>query len=203
MNNSETQKGLLVVRRINWQTDLPIDDPVFESDINQPAIPLSHEDIRNRYRGLDGWPWPDCPNVKLPPLIDGLATLKESSVVEKYYKEVSKSYLCDFLYLDVSKNTSSRPYLPDQFVLLGYDNGYYVSEWNYFSSLLHEVIYGVHEQMTRYAKLVNDNLLLPNIELGKQLHATRTELLRDPDACLERDGEILSPIAIYGRASLR
>jgi hypothetical protein len=193
MNEIEIQSGLLVVRRLNWQTDLPIDDPVFEADINEPTIPLSHEEIRNRYRGFEGWPWPDCPGAQRPPLADGLAAFSDLSTAEQYYKAVSKLYPCDLLYLNAGRN---QP-LSD-FRFLGYDYGYYLSEGNYFSSLLNEVIYGIHDEMTRYAEFLNYDLLLPDLALAKRVHDTRTDLLQDTEASLERDGEIFAPITIYG-----
>jgi hypothetical protein len=196
-NSGKTSGGFLVVRRINWQTDIPVDNPEFLPNLRPPTIHLSHEGVRNRYRGFDGWPWPGRPHMQTPSSIGGLALPETLTLVEQYYEEVSKLYVCDLIYVDFAEHSSRNLYLPAGFVLLGYDFGYYVSEYNYFSSLLHEVIYGIYESMTKYAETLNGRLLLPNIEAARTLHATRTRLL-ETDADLERDGEVLTPVAIFG-----
>lgn len=196
-NKTNNLGGFLVVRRINWQTDIPIDDPIFLPDLKAPALSLSHEDVRNRYRGFDGWPWPDRPNLQMPRLIEGLASPNVLPVVEQYYEEISQSYICDLIYLDLNGSTKPEFCVPEGFVLLGYDYGYYVSEDNYFSSLIHEVIYGAYGEMNRYAQSLNNHLLLPSHDLANLLDESRNELLK-AGADLETDGEILGAIAVYG-----
>jgi len=199
MNDSRvTSGGLLVVRRINWISELPFtEEPVKRKNVRLPVSGLSHEDVRARYRGFDGWPWPDDSEFALPPLTNGLAVATLLQSIEEYYAAVSKSYSCDLIYLDYTQGLRAPIELPTRFKFLGYDYGYYVWEHNLFSSLLHEVIYGIYDDMTGFSELINDNLLLPNIETAEQLHRTRTRLL-ETNADLERNGEVLTPIAIYG-----
>jgi len=193
-----TSGGLLVVRRINWLTEIPFaEEPIQRKNVRLPVGGLSHEDIRARYRGFDAWPWPDDTSFALPPLTNGLAVTTLLPAIEEYYKEVSKSYSCDLIYLDYTQGIRALIELPTRFKFLGYDYGYYVWEHNLFSSLLHEVIYGIHDDMTRFAELTNDNLLLPDIQTAKQLHRTRTRLL-ETNTDLESNGEVLTPIAMYG-----
>jgi hypothetical protein len=197
MEDKSTMSGYLIVRRINPATDVPIDNPIPWPDTRSPVLNLSHEEVQARYRGFDGWPWPDDTKFALPPLTNGLAVATLLPAIEEYYKEVSKSYSCDLIYLDYTQGIRALIELPTRFKFLGYDYGYYVGEDNLFSSLFHEVIYGVYDDMTRFSELINDNLLLLNIEAAEQLHRTRTNLL-EANADLERNGEVLTPIAIYG-----
>lgn len=193
-----TSGGFLVVRRINWLTELPFaEEPIQRKNVRPPVGGLSHEEVRARYRGFDAWPWPDDAKFALPPLTNGLAVPTLLPAIEEYYKEVSKSYSCDLIYLDYTQGIRALIELPTRFKFLGYDYGYYEWEHNLFSSLLHEVIFGIYDNMTLFAELINDNLLLPDIKTAEQLHLTRTRLL-ETNADLERNGEVLTPIAIYG-----
>jgi len=196
-DTTSTSSGLLVIRRINPLTDIPIDSPVTQQDARVPALALSHEEIRTRYRGFEGWPWPDDVNFALPQLKHGLAVSHLLPAIEDYYEEVSKVHLCDLIYLDFTEGISASLELPPKFKFLGYDYGYYVWEYNHFSSLFHEVIYGIYDEMKSYAGMLNDHLLLPDVQILRSLHSARTRLLEN-GADLERDGEGLGPIAIYG-----
>lgn len=199
-NETISYAGLLVVRRINWFTDMPVDNPIKHPANRLPTVLYSHEELRTRYRGFDGWAWPEITSVGSPSLDCGLADLRQNSVVEAYYREVSKAYPCDLLYLDFSDRVPSALTAADLgFSFLGYDYGYYLSEHNYFSSLFHEVIYGLHNDMKEYAKFLNDNLLFTSIEIVRRLDDTRTRLLRSA-ADLERD-EPCAAVSVYGHAS--
>lgn len=197
MRSQCNTSGYLVVRRINPAKDVPIDNPIARPDIRPPNLALSHEGVLARYRGLDGWPWPGDSHLAMPPLANGLAVTTPFTALEEYYEETSKLYPCDLMYLDFAHGVKTPVGLPPNFRFLGYDYGYYQWEDNLFSSLFHEVIYGVYDEMIAFAKLLNDNLLLPSVDIAQELHCVRTQLL-EIGAHLERNGEVLSPIAIYG-----
>ncbi|HXL81082.1 MAG TPA: hypothetical protein VN951_09420 [Pyrinomonadaceae bacterium] len=198
MNDSRAPSGgFLVVRRIDWVTELPFAENVQRQSIRSPVGGLTHEDVRDRYRGFDGWPWPDSEDFALPPLTNGLASTRVLPVLEQYYEKESKRHSCDLIFLDYTEGIRALVELPSKFKFLGYDYGYYACEDNIFSSLLHEVIFGIYADITRFAESLNDNLLLPNIETAKDLDRKRAELL-EKNADLERNGEVLTPIAIYG-----
>lgn len=199
MKDSTTPPGgLLVVRRINWVTELPFIEAVVPGkNVRPPVDGLTHHDVCNRYRGFDGWPWPDSEKFALPSLTDGLASTRALPLLEQYYEKESKRHSCDLIFLDYSEGIRALVDLPSKFKFLGYDYGYYAGEDNVFSSLLHEVVFGIYPEITRFAESLNDSLLLPNIEAAKQLDRNRCELL-EKSADLESNGEVLTPIAIYG-----
>src|SRR6266853_1354018 len=133
--------GLLVVRRINWVTELPFADNVVQQrNVRPPVGGLTHGEVRARYRGFDGWPWPDSENFALPPLTKGLASTRALPVVEQYYEKESKRHSCDLIFLDYTEGIRALVELPSTFKFLGFDYGFYACEDNIFSSLLHEVI---------------------------------------------------------------
>jgi hypothetical protein len=157
-----------------------------------PAVALSHQEILTVYRGFEGEAWPDCELVNAINLQNGLASSNQLELVEKYYKSVSQEFLCDMLYIGFDEGLNP----PSAYIFLGYDFGFYLSETGVFSSLFHEVIYGMHSEMRQFSSLLNDHLLLPTVESAKELELTRNSLLA-AGADLERY-EQCQPIVIYG-----
>jgi len=188
--------GFLVVRRLNWFTELPIENPIGRIPDRVPAVSSSHEEIRAKYRGFDGWAWPDVPNTEAISLESGLAPFEQYHIAQDYYDVASKEHLCDLIYLQFPEALRVLPPLPIKFRFLGYDYGYYLSESGAYSSLFHEVIYGLYNEMRSYAGRLNYHLLLPTIETAELLDCTRNQLL-EVEADLESD-EACIPIAIYG-----
>lgn len=182
-------EGYLVVRRVNWFAE-------FSRAKRQPAVNLSHEKILACYRGFDGEPWPEIPNSEVPLLHDGLASADKFSTVEVFYGAASNSYLCDLLYVQCGRRSTFVPASLVDLAFLGYDYGYYLSESNLYSSLFHEIVYGLYDQMRNLAGVLNNHLLLPSIEVVELVDRTRSELIKT-GADLERD-ETSIPIAIYG-----
>jgi len=180
--------GLLVVRRVNWFDDAT-GKPVLP---RTPAVALSHEQILTVYRGFEGEAWPDCEFVNGIDLQNGLASLDQHKIVEEYYRRVSQEFLCDMLCIGFDE--SYKP--PPPYSFLGYDYGFYLSETGIFSSLFHEVIYGMHSEMRQFSGLLNDHLLLPTIESAWKLELTRNSLLAT-GADLERY-EKCQAVVIYG-----
>lgn len=189
--------GFLVVRRLDWFSELPIDNPVRRPPDRFPAVSLSHEEIRIRYRGFDGWPWPTLKDVEDAPFEEGLLPLEQYELALTYYAAASKEYVCDLIYLHFSEDSRILSHLSSKFRFLGYDYGYYLSETGVYSALFHEVIYGLYADMKSYARLLNDHLLLSSYDQVRELDKTRNELLKT-DADLERDDEEFRAVAIYG-----
>lgn len=184
--------GLLVVRRVNWFEDIAV--PAVTN--RTPAVSLSHQQILTAYRGFEGEPWPDREILNGIRLQNGLASLDQHAIVEEYYGKVSQEYLSDLICIGSPKGFNSLPSLPTAYVFLGYDYGFYLTETGVFSSLFHEVIYGMYPEIRRFSSLLNSCLLLPTIEVAKELELTRNSLLA-VGADLE-GYEKCYPVAIYG-----
>lgn len=95
-------EGFLVVRRIDWFKDLPLEDPVPRIPDRKPALGLETERVQSMYRGIDGVPWPEAPNLQKPPLHHGVAGPDSyDSVLSNYHPHSNCtsaiSYMCKFL----------------------------------------------------------------------------------------------------------
>jgi hypothetical protein len=189
---NEHNGGFLVVRRVNWFDGTAV-KPVMK---RTPAVALSHQEILTVYRGFEGEAWPDCEFLNGIHLQAGLASLDQHKLVEEYYQEISRENLCDMLCIGFHEEFNPLHYLPAAYLLLGYDYGFYLSETGIFSSLFHEVIYGMYSEMRQFSGLLNDVLLLPTIESAKELELTRNSLLAS-GADLE-GYEKCQAIVIYG-----
>ena len=158
----------------------------------KPSIPMAHIEICEAYQGFDKEAWPGL-NLQKTNLEEGLASLEQFNNVIEYYKNLSGSSL---IYLNFSKLSSQIPKLvQDKFNFLGYDYGYFLSEDNYFSVILNEIIFGNYKEMTAYAKFLNKNLLFSDLKITDDLSETRSNLLRE-GADLEGEEEFV-PIGIH------
>ena len=186
-------RGFLVLNR----TD--ITDSQLVKSGRLPVLSLSHEEVRQRYRGIEGDPWPECKDMGKIKLEGGLSSLEQHKIVVDYYNIVSKKYLCDFLYIQTLPHLSNvRIPIPHEFTFLGYDYGYYELEDRY-SSLYYELIFGFYDEMRHFAKYLNEHLLLPSIDLIKDIEHSRKELVEKGASAIEtvEPGEEFSPIAIW------
>src|SRR5258707_8020628 len=122
-------------------------------------VAMTHQEILIKYRGFEGKPWPDHETVKGIQLQNALASLDQLKIVEEYYGKVSQAYSCDLLCLALHEDFNPLPLLPTAYRFLGYDYGFYLSETGVFSSLFHEVIYGMYPEMTQFSRLLNTSLL--------------------------------------------
>jgi hypothetical protein len=85
-------EGFLVVRRINWFSDLPIENPACRGADREPALGLSNEQVLSMYRGVDGVPWPEVNGVNRPALDNGLALRGEHEKALSYFSAASKPW---------------------------------------------------------------------------------------------------------------
>lgn len=184
--------GLLVVERVNFFTDAR-----YRSLDRVPALDLTHIQVLDRYKGFDGLPWPKVTGAESLILHDGLAALDQYQAVLAYFKNAQKSLRCDLLWVhlpNLSSGTSPHP----EFHFVGFDFGFYLSDTNHFSVILHEVIYGKHDQLKEFAGFLNDHLLLPTMQACERLKQERTELVTGgADLETEGDDEGFVPIAVY------
>ena len=184
--------GFLVIRRVNYFTEerfRPVD--------RFPALGLSHEEVLRRYRGFEGEPWPESPGLKKIVLNDGLASLDQYKAVLDYFRQVNRQFQCDLLCLRFLINQANdSPHCDFNFV--GFDFGFYSSEFNHFSVLFHEVVYGEYNELRECVQLLNANLLLPTHADSECLEQKRTKLVASgADLETDDDGEGFVPIAIF------
>lgn len=186
------KSGLLVVKRF------PIETSYYTIINRKPSIMYSHEKIAFDYKGIDGIPWPSS-NIQL---IEGLASTDQYNEVISYYKLIKEEYLSDLLLIKVlpfEVQINEPCNIVNNFTFIGYDYGNYISEFNCYSSIYHEVIYGFHKDMRQYSSFFNKHLLLPNIEKVGELARTRQILLEKGTDGIEtvEEGEEFAPIAIF------
>jgi hypothetical protein len=169
---------------------------------NRPAsLEISKDDIRSRYRGIEGEAWPREPDFADFHVTDGLAPKHRFRECLHYYNRVKECHAnCSLLYLVdcPERRPAANVDLPG-FFPRGYDFGYYLSESNLFSAVMSEIIYGSYEELARYSTLLNEWLLLPNLEIAVAYGRSRSSILRS-GANLESDEPCL-PIATYEYAT--
>jgi hypothetical protein len=180
--------GLLVVERI-WA------NPENIRISRKPALPLSVAEIGRRYRGIDGRPWPGVSPSKRPLLVDGLAALQDVDRVNRY-RAAACPLSCDLIYI-VHPHSDEYTLTPAGYAFLGFDFGFYESEWSVYSVIFHEVIYGWHDRLRVHAGGLNDSLLAPSLDLVRGIEASFLDLLRE-GADLETGTMV--PIRVYGGA---
>lgn len=186
----EAKGGFLVRERVCLSEHLQNEDFA----VRVPAASLSHEIIFAQYQGFDGNPWPEEDiNIEGIKLKNGLASEMQYEAVLSYYKRISKKYNCDIIYCQFSDLSSIKSI--KNFCFQGYDYGYFISEFNYYSSLFSEVIYGNYEKMRCFAAYLKDNMLFSSLNIVKQLDNIRQQMLKEGKD-LEND-EICEPIGIY------
>ena len=180
------QSGLLVVKRIWSRRD------AFRVE-REPAVQMSIEEIGRLYRGIDGLPWPEWDVSPLrPSLSSGLAHPMSLELVNRYRNDQCPQE-CDLIYI-ASNATHASP--PAAMTFLGFDFGYYESEWAVYSVVLHEVLYGSYAALREFAPELNSCLLMPTVEAMSRLESRRDELLRN-GADLETSSKSV-PIAVFG-----
>src|SRR5438876_4141387 len=195
-NTMGEQGGLLVVKRINWFSNPPTGRPVAD---RIPAVAGSHDAILRRYRGIEGEAWPDGCEKQGLRLEGGLASCEQYKLVSDYYGKVCKRYQCDLIHCQPAPTGEVKPPgVPLHFNFHGFDSGYYLSESNNYSSLFNEVIYGKYDELKAYARLLNDSLVLPSIDIADKLNRSRRSLIEEgADLETSEDGEVFVAIAIH------
>lgn len=129
-------------------------------------------------------------------LNNGLASVEQLEQVLKYKSTFKESRL---IYIQISKAIEEIPQIiQKKFTFVGYDYGNYISEYNYYSFILHEIISGHGEEFKNYEKYLNENLLFSSLDHIPALEKTIIEL-RAKGAGLEDEykGEEFQPIAVY------
>jgi hypothetical protein len=166
--------GLLLVERVNWLSDLRFGGGAQPRD---SVIGLSVDAVLQRYRGIEGDPWPlDLDSFEIE-LEDGLAPLNQLDRVLRYSVEAARETDVDLLHIAVEGAISEVPVLPSDLQFMGYDVGVWESETNLFSILMNDVIFGRQPTLTQFADRLNSSLLLPGDGSVQDLIHAREQLV--------------------------
>ncbi len=186
--------GYLVLRRINY-----FEEPSPAQQARISATGLSHKEILVRYKGIEGEPWPETPCLQDIRISDSKGIVLEDQMIElaQYYHQALK------IYGRVDMICLANPYCADESLLehaefVGYDWGCFESQYNYFSSVFNEIVYGLYPQLTEFADTLNDNLLFPTLDAAEAFSQKRLSLL-DGSHDLEtfEAGEPCGTISVY------
>lgn len=155
-----------------------------------PALELSPSDAFAVYRGFDGLAWPVGPPAGVR-MSDGLVDPAMLPLVraDLAARATSKT---DVLLL-TWMGESQVPELQPGWVHAGIDIGYYESEFSHYSIILNEVIFGIHDNLRAFGRILNGHLLLPSPEKAGAVLSARKELA-DRNADLE---EVSDPQIVH------
>jgi hypothetical protein len=170
----ESAGGLLIVERFA---------------VEQLPHTFTPRDVLNRYRGFEGRAWPGTLGDDIA-LVGGLAPLSEFDRLWEYCRRV-ETPLIDLVYCSFDED----PDLPD-FEFVGFDVGYYESEYNHYSVVLNEVIYGSCDVLTAFNPELNGQLLIDTEKRAEALLAVRATVSRS-ECDLESGPERLQSISIF------
>lgn len=179
--------GALLVRRVLWWAE------GLAKRAWNPAVDLSEKGIAEKYRGIDGRPWPQ----EISPILlrdNGLASTSQWPILATLAKEHSNDRVYDAVVLCKSPLTAARNLYLE---FLGFDFGFYDDEYSVYSSIYHEIIYGSVADLRRYATRLNESLLLPTAIDVDEYRKTR-ESLRTIGHDIEQ--EPCYEIAIFGQS---
>lgn len=184
--------GILVVNRFEL---LRLFEKSASFSTRLPARETTHDRVFCCYRGFDGAAWPEIEHAGFQ-TEDGLADFADVTRVDAYVKRLPCRAECDVIALGrvgVALGgpgaTGWRP--------IGFDLGYFESEWSHFSVVLNEIIYAIHPELRRFARRLNEHLLLATLEDALEVAMERSRLAA-AGADIE-DGPYIEPIAIFVR----
>lgn len=171
-----------------------------------PSLPLNLSEIRQKYKGFDGnvWPYPykeifEKEGISIQEET-GLVDLKQYSELKEVYSKLPPNHQCSLLFISYEiHSTFVGTALENDFVFLGYDCGNYICEYNHFSLIWHEILFGQYEKLRRYAPRLNESLLFPDLSFWEDYRADRQSLVQQgADLEDELPGEFYEPIQIWG-----
>ena len=146
-------------------------------------------EVLQKYRGFDGVAWPG-ELVRDVQLTNGLASLDELDRLTAYVCGIGSPEI-DLVYCADETDTDLTG-----FRFLGYDVGYYCTEYLHYSVVLNELLYGTEPRLVQYASWLNTNLLFESAADARHLLKTRA-LMQGISVDLERGDESLDPIGIF------
>jgi hypothetical protein len=160
-----------------------------------PVPPLTGDSVRKLYRGFDGIVWPVA--MSESKLQRGLLPRARFNEAIRYWASIKQADI-DLLCICLAPLDHGSLDDDPRLRFRGYDYGNFVSEDNYFSSVLNEVIYGVNDEMRAFTAKLNAALLFDALGTANALGDAR-EALKAARRPLESEepGEEFGPIGIF------
>ncbi len=189
----KVSRGIAVIRRINYF----LEDKLSNKK-NLSTVDMDHAEILKSYMGIEGDPWPVINSFTESNLVNGLVASSKPESAISYYQEVSKQHYCDVIFMVIGSMLNEVERINENITFCGFDYGLYCSEYNCYSAIFNEIIYGKYEELKIFSTKLNKSLLLPTADLIKNFHEARNSLVAlgaDLETA-EVDEEFL-PIAIY------
>lgn len=184
-------QGLLVVKRHELGSD-----PTHVAG----SANLTKQDVRRRYRGFEGLPWPDEVGARAVEVSEyELAPAAELQTVLQYFGRLDPARH-DYIGCDAAIGNEAM-WKRLNFEFLGYDYGHAWDDDVHCSILFSEVIYGPEPRMRRFSRSLNDHLLLPSLSLAQELDGVRDEIVSTGGPTEDLLGDDYTGVtAIYGRS---
>ena len=155
-----------------------------------PAGHLTQAAVEKRYGGFDGEVWP----VEMDESRLRSGVLTSFSAARKYYQELTGVANVRLLFLSADVRSEAEGV---RLRSLGFDFGNYISEFNYFSCILNDIIYGVHPRLNHYVTSLNESLLFPSLDDVQRFADERKRGVASGLSLeAEEAGEEFEPIAI-------
>lgn len=148
---------------------------VVERTYRFQATTSGTQDIVAKYRGIEGTPWPDEVRERFT-VSRGLATLEQLPDIVTYYQALAKTPRSDLLFIQTPERRQVAGPLPSGFAFCGYDFGNLISEYNLFSVVFNEVLFGEHDELRRFSSCLNANLLFEKERDIEELSVVREKL---------------------------
>ena len=137
--------GLLYIEHVNHFDKSNIKE-------RKPVVDFSHNQIVQKYRGVDGLAWPNLDvEYCVEHLSYGLAPIDQYEYISNSLNQNKKKEpdsILDLIYCCCGWNIQASAQFADYaFSFLGYDYGYVYDFGNNFSVIFCEVIYGHYDEM--------------------------------------------------------
>lgn len=121
--------------------------------IDKQRIPeLSVQEVVSKYQGFEG-------ELVCYFIINESA--KDFIKITKECLKLKQLGRCHLLHV-ISSPSEMPSFLQDQSIKLGYDVGVCEEEKTIYSSIFHEILFGVVDELVTYKNHLNENLLFPN-----------------------------------------
>jgi hypothetical protein len=126
-----------------------------------------------KYRGIDGFPWPDRAQWSSMRFEHGVACVDQIGEVLELLRRQPESSDVELLYVESESGSRQFSGPPTGFAFAGFDVGYIDSDLNCFSVVLNEVLVGSLSAMRQLSEKLNENLLFRSPEGASTALAVR------------------------------
>jgi hypothetical protein len=140
------------------------------------GFPFTYAQIHQMYKGIEGEAWPEI-GIPTPLLKDGLASIDDASFCTQYWRFLLQKYPSSTInYLLVGDTNASQE---DGYEFIGFDCGYYLSEYNNFSAIYNDVIIRPLDGLQAFRDKLNQHLLFDNVKDANSFLMLRDKLCKD------------------------